>query len=138
MSRYILRRLLYACFVVLGAIVVMFLLLRLTGDPAQMMVDIDATQEDVEAVRRSMGFDRPIYVQLAIYVSKLLQGDFGDSFRYSRPALPLVLERLPATIELALAAIIISVLVAIPAGIISATRRNRPEDHVVMVSALLA
>jgi peptide/nickel transport system permease protein len=137
MGRYIVRRLLYACFVVLGAIVVMFVLLRLTGDPAQMMVDVEGTQADVEAVRRAMGFDRPIYVQLAIYMSKLLRGDFGASFRYGGPALPLVLERLPATIELALVAMVISLVVAIPAGIISATRRNSAEDHLVMVGALL-
>jgi peptide/nickel transport system permease protein len=137
MQRYIIRRLIWTFFVVLGAVVVMFCLLRLTGDPARMMVDIDATAADVEAVRRSMGFDKPIYVQLLIFLSKAFRGDFGTSFRYGSPAFPLVVERLPATIELALAAMGLSLLVALPAGIISATKRDSLQDRIVMVAALL-
>jgi len=136
MVSYLLRRLLFALMVAVGAVVVMFCLLRLTGDPTTMMVDTMATLEQVEEVRRANGFDRPIYVQLGIYLAKVVRGDFGDSFRYGRPAFGLVAERLPATMELATFSLVLALLVAVPAGVISATRRNSVEDQAVMVAAL--
>jgi peptide/nickel transport system permease protein len=134
---YIVRRLIATVFVVFGAVIVMFVLLRLTGDPARMMADIEATPAEVEAIRRDMGFDRPVHVQLAAYLTHVAQGDFGRSFRYEQGAFDLVVERLPATLELALVALLLSVILALPAGIISAVRRNTPEDFVVMIGALL-
>lgn len=137
MRTYIFKRLLHALFVIFAAILAIFLILHLSGDPAQMMVDIDAGPEEVEAVRKKMGFDRPIYIQIGRFFTQVVQGDLGESLRYSRPALPLVLERLPATIELTMVAMVISILFAVPAGVISATKRNSALDHFVMTMSLL-
>ncbi len=92
------------------------------------MLPDDASQEDIEQLTASLGLDQPFIVQYGHYLLNLVQGDFGESFRYNTSALPLVLERLPATLELAIAAMIIAVAVAIPLGIWSATQQNSPLD----------
>lgn len=137
MTTYILRRLLHTALVALAALVVIFVLVRLSGDPAQLMAGIDATPEDVAELRHRMGLDRPIYVQLTTFVWHALQGDLGDSLRYSGPALSIVLERLPATIQLTAAAMVLTVALAVPIGLIAATHRGKLVDQIVMVLALL-
>ena len=137
MTHYILRRLLHTVLVALAALLVIFVLVRLSGDPAQLMAGIDASPQDVAELRHRMGLDRPIYVQLSTFVWGALQGDLGDSLRYRGPALTIVLERLPATLELTAAAMILTIALAIPAGLIAATYRNKFVDQAVMVLALL-
>jgi len=137
MRTYILKRIFHSVFVIVAAVVIVFVLLHLSGDPAQLMVAVDATPEEIEAVRKKMGFDQPVYVQLGRFAARLARGDMGDSLRFSRPVLPIVLERLPATIELTMVAMFISVLLAVPAGVISATRRNSGLDHFVMSMTLV-
>jgi peptide/nickel transport system permease protein len=137
LSSYLVRRVLQAALAVVGAVVVMFFLLRLTGDPAQLMVAPDAPASDVERVRHAMGFDRPLPVQLADFLVHAARGDFGLSFQYNLPAFQIVLNALPATIQLAGVALVLSLVVALPAGVVSATRRGSLLDRVAMLLALL-
>lgn len=137
MTKYIARRLIHTVFVAIAALTVMFFLVRLSGDPAQMMAGADATAAEVEQIRERLGFNRPVYMQLITYYGDAVRGDLGTSLRYNSPAVPLVVERLPATIELTVTALVISILVAVPAGVISAVRRNSMLDRIVMVGALL-
>ncbi len=136
MRRYILRRLAQAVLVVVGVSLVVFFVIRLGGDPTFLLLAADATESDRARFAHEQGFDRPIHVQYAAFVQRALQGDLGRSLRYRQPALPLVLERLPATMELAFAALVVSLIVAIPAGVISAVRRDTAYDNLTMLGAL--
>jgi peptide/nickel transport system permease protein len=113
-----------------------FFVIRLGGDPTFLLLAADATESDRARFAHEQGFDRPIHVQYAAFVQRALQGDLGHSLRYRQPALPLVLERLPATMELAFAALVVSLIVAIPAGVISAVRRDTAYDNLTMLGAL--
>ncbi len=137
MTAYIVRRLLQSVFVLIGVTSLVYCILFLTGDPTFLSVSTDASQEEVERVRRLLGFDRPWYVQYAEFLGKALRGDFGTSLRQGLPVTQIVLERLPATLELTAAAILIALLVAFPVGIISATRRNSVWDQASMFGAML-
>jgi ABC-type dipeptide/oligopeptide/nickel transport system permease component len=137
MRSYLLRRGWQSLLVLFGVSVVVFLILHLTGDPALLLLPPDATAEDVARFRRDMGFDDPVAVQYLRFLTGALQGDFGDSLRHGEPAMGLVLERLPATFELAGAGLVIALCLAIPTGIVSAVRRNTPVDYVSTVVALL-
>jgi peptide/nickel transport system permease protein len=119
-----LRRCFYAIFVLFGVATVVFLITRLTGDPVAIMLTPDATVEQEQALRHSLGMDKPVIEQYGIYIWNLLQLNFGVSLRYGEPTLQLIMERMPATIQLAGAALLFSLVVAIPAGIISAIKRG--------------
>jgi peptide/nickel transport system permease protein len=137
MSVYLLRRLAQSILVLLGVSFVVFLILYLTGDPALVLLPPDATAEDVREFRARMGFNDPFIVQYGRFLGGALRGDFGQSVRHGEPAFHLVLERLPATFELSGAALLVALLLAIPAGVISAVRRNTVTDYVATVVALL-
>ncbi len=137
MKGYILKRFLHSIFVLVGISLVVFIILHLTGDPAALLMPMDATPEQVAQFRKEMGFTDPIIVQYWRFFKGTLRGDFGQSFRHSQPALDLVMERMPATIQLTAAAMVIALVVAIPVGIISAIRRNSILDHIGMTGALL-
>jgi ABC-type dipeptide/oligopeptide/nickel transport system permease component len=137
MKGYILKRLFHSIFVLVGISLVVFIILHLTGDPAALLMPMDATPEQVAQFRQEMGFNDPIIVQYWRFFKGTLRGDFGQSFRHSQPALELVMERMPATIQLTVVAMVIALLVAISVGIISAIRRNSLLDHIGMTGALL-
>jgi len=137
MSVYLLRRLAQSVLVLLGVSCVVFLILYLTGDPALVLLPPDATAEDVREFRARMGFNDPFIVQYGRFLGGALRGDFGQSVRHGEPAFHLVLERLPATFELSGAALLVALLLAIPAGVVSAVRRNSVTDYVATVVALL-
>ena len=137
MKSFILKRLFHSIFVLIGISVVVFIILHLTGDPAALLMPMDATPEQVAQFRKEMGFTDPVIVQYWRFFKGTLHGDFGQSFRHSQPALDLVLERMPATIQLTFAALVIALLIAIPVGIISAIQRNSILDHIGMTGALL-
>src|SRR5215831_20818696 len=137
MKSYLLRRGWQSALVLFGVSVVVFLILHLTGDPALLLLPPDSTAEDVAKFRKAMGFDDPVAVQYARFLKGALRGDFGDSVRHGEPAMGLVWERLPATLELAGAGLFLALCLAIPAGIISAVRRNTVVDYVSTVVALL-
>ncbi|MBV8600786.1 MAG: ABC transporter permease [Candidatus Eremiobacteraeota bacterium] len=137
MTAYVLRRIFGAAWVLVGVAVVVFFIVHLTGDPAAIMLPPEATQADIAAFRHAEGFDRPLYEQFAKFAGQAIRGDFGDSLRHNTPAMGLALERLPATLELGFAAMFIAVLVAVPAGIVSAVKPNTPFDFAVRLFALL-
>ena len=137
MRVYLLRRLLQSLLVLLGVSFVVFLILHLTGDPALVLLPPDSTAEDIRKFREQMGFDDPFLAQYGRFLSGALRGDFGQSVRHGEPAFALVVERLPATLELSGAALVVALLLAIPAGIVSAVRRNSMVDYVSTVTALL-
>lgn len=137
MLQYIAKRLWYSLFVLLGVSTIIFFILRLTGDPVQLMVPPDATAADVERMRHLLGFDRPLIVQYLQFLWELLRGDLGVSLRYNQPAAGLVLERLPATGQLALTAFLFSLLISIPIGITSALRRGSWVDNIGSLFALV-
>jgi ABC-type dipeptide/oligopeptide/nickel transport system permease component len=111
--------------VLIGVSMVVFAIVRVVpGDPVRLMLPIDATQEDVELFRERMGFNEPLHRQYLIYMKGILSGDLGTSLRYRRPVLELVLERLPATFELAMAGTLLAVVIAVPAGVIAAWRQG--------------
>ena len=137
MSAFLLRRLLHAVFVVWGVITVVFFLVRLTGDPVVFLVDQTATQAEIAYTRHLLGLDRPLYRQYLAFLGDVPRGDFGLSIREKRPAMRLVLEHFwPATVQLSVAAIVLSTLLAIPLGVISATRKDALADHLSRISSL--
>jgi ABC-type dipeptide/oligopeptide/nickel transport system permease component len=137
MSVYVGRRLLQSLVVLLGISVVVFVILHLTGDPTPLMLPLDASAEEISRFRRAMGFDDPLPVQYGRFLRGVLHGDFGNSLRHDEPALRLVFERIPATLELTAVALGIALLLAIPAGIVSAVFRNTALDYVSTVVALI-
>lgn len=136
MIQYIIRRLFLSIPVLFGILLVTFILGRLIpGDPCKAMLGEKATQAVCERFMREQGLDQPIPVQLVIYMGDIIRGDFGESIRFSRPVSLILIERLPMTIELSLAALSLALLIGIPAGIISAVRHNSATDVVTMVGA---
>jgi len=136
MSRYLLRRLLHAVLIVAGISVISFFFLHLTGDPVGLILPQDATREQIETLRRDLRLDEPILAQYLHFVTSALQGDMGRSIYTREPVLGLILERLPATLELALTALALSLVIAIPMGVIAALRRGGWLDTISMTLAL--
>jgi len=135
---YLVKRTIHAVFVILAVLVFVFFIVHLTGDPAELALGTDTSAEEVARFRTEMGFDRPLYVQFADFLRGILfKGDFGISLRYNEPALPIVLERIPATIELTAAAMSIALIVGIPCGLISALMRKKLIDIILRILALL-
>lgn len=116
---------------------IVFLLVRVTGDPVSLMLPETATEEERESLREALGFNEPLPVQYFTYLGDLVRGDFGDSFRYNTDAMALVLERLPATFELAFASMIVAILISVPLGILSAVKRNSFLDLFITGSAVI-
>jgi peptide/nickel transport system permease protein len=138
MSAYVLRRLLQMVPVVFGITLIVFLLVRASGDPVVLLLPEDATQEQIELLRTSLGLDRPVWEQYARYVGNLVRGDFGTSIRFgNQDAFQITVERLPATLQLASAALLVAVMISLPAGIIAATHRNRWPDRVASTLSVL-
>jgi len=137
MKRFIVKRLGYAVLSLLLLSLTIFLLVRLTGDPSVLLVEPGASKEDLAAVRVQLGLDRPIWVQYGQFMSSLARGDLGHSFYYRTPVLELYLTRLPHSLLLAAAAMVFSLLVGIPSGIIAAVRVNRWWDSAGKIFALL-
>ena len=137
MTTYFVRRLLQSLIVLLGVSFVVFFILHLTGDPALVLLPPDASPEDVRRFREAMGFNDPFFVQYGRFLGGALRGDFGQSIRHGESAFHLVAERMPATFELAGAALLLALVLSIPAGIISAVRRNTALDYFSTVVALL-
>src|SRR5215210_7035728 len=137
MGAYILSRLVQAIFVIVGIMMMTFFLLQVTGDPARAMVPPEAGEEAVIAIRQRLGLDRPLPIQFATYMAGAIRGDFGASLSFNVPAAELVLERFPATLQLALAAMVWSLSFSLVLGIVSAVRRHRAEDFAATTIALL-
>ncbi len=138
MSRYVLQRLVYSIPVLIGATILIFLLIHLVpGDPAAAIAGPDAKPQDLEIIRTRMGLDRPLPIQYLGYVGRALRGDLGQSYFFKEDISRLILRTMPATLELSFAALLISLAVALPAGVISATRRNSWVDRSSMLLAVV-
>ena len=137
MIKFLFSRILQMIPPLFGLTIILFVLLRIGGDPVAHLVDPEASVEEVAKVRAAYGFDRPYHEQYLRQLGMMLAGDFGDSFRFRSPAMPLVLERLPATLELALASMLVALIIAIPAGLLSAIYQNSWLDHFVTVGSTL-
>ena len=137
MQRYLAQRLVQAIVTLLMMSAVVFLLARLTGNPVDLMVDMYATEQDRAELARHLGLDRPLPVQYATFVVNAARGDFGDSIRMRRPAIGIVMERFPATLQLAGVAMAVAIVIALPIGVVSAVRRDTPLDRFGKLIALL-
>jgi ABC-type dipeptide/oligopeptide/nickel transport system permease component len=135
--RFLARRLALTIPVLLGVATLVFSLIHLIpGDPAQAMLGEAAPQADVEQLRRRLGLDRPLLEQYGLFLSGLIKGDLGTSLRTGTPVTGQILERMPATIELAAAAMFVAIAFSIPLGIAAAVRRGTAIDHAAMTLAL--
>jgi ABC-type dipeptide/oligopeptide/nickel transport system permease component len=128
MSDYFLRRLIRIFLVWLGISMIMFFMLRLTGDPARNILGEMASAEAVAEFRRQQGLDRPLPEQYLKFLGAALVGDFGKSLRYQQPIMPIILERLPATLELAGTSLLLSFLIGVPLGIFAALKKDKALD----------
>ncbi len=134
---YVIRRAWQSLTILLGVSIVVFGLMHLSGDPIRLLAPIDTTAEELEAIRKLHGLDRPLPVQYWNFLSGVLRGDFGKSLRSGENALHLALERVPATARLALTALAFSLIVALPFGVLAAVKRNTWIDRTVMGAALI-
>src|SRR5687767_13377132 len=137
MKRYILKRAGYAVISLFLLSVTIFLFVRVTGDPAVLLVEPGASKDDIELIRKQLGLDRSLWLQYVSFMSNIMRGDFGNSFYYRTPVLELYLSRLPHSLTLAGAALAFSLLLGIPTGIIAAVRVNGWWDSAGKIFALL-
>lgn len=137
MFAFTVRRLIQMVVVLWAVSVIVFLMMTFTGDPVFMVVPIDATQGEIDQARRILGLDRPMIVQYGIFLAGLLQGDFGLSYVFRQPAFGLILERLPATMEIVVVAMAIATTVAIPLGVYAGANPGKPLSRLIMSGSLL-
>ena len=137
MRAFIVSRLAQTVLVVFLSLSAVFFLVRLAGDPVLLFMPMDIQAKDVNEFRQRLGFNDPLGVQYARFVAGAMRGDFGESLRYRRDAMGLVLERLPATLALASCAVVLSLGVAVPLGVLCAVKRNRVVDHLGTLAAVL-
>ncbi len=137
MTRYIISRILQGLIAIFGALLIVFVAQRLSGDPVALMLPMDATDADFAAMREALGLDKPLFVQFAIFIGSAVTGDFGVSYQWNEPAMRLLIDRLPATLELAVAGLFFAVLLAVPLGVFSAVYRGGWIDRIAKVFAML-
>ena len=137
MTVFIIRRLLQSIIVVVVMSFLVFGGVNLVGDPVEMMVSDDADQEERERVIRSMGLDKPWYVQYGLFVVNAFEGDLGNSFVYGEPALQLIVLRIPATLELAFAALLMAVVIGIPLGVLAGLKPEARTSRMIMAGSIL-
>lgn len=128
MIQFIAKRLLLLIPTLIGVMLIVFFLTYSIGNPALLLVPAEATAEDIARVEQALGLDKPLTVQFVNYLGRIVKGDFSTSFYSNQPALGLVMQRLPATIQLSLAAIAIAILLGVPAGMLGALWRGRAAD----------
>ena len=136
MLGYLSRRLFYAVISVVAVSVLVFLITHVIGDPVKLMLPLEATAEQRDQMRETLGLNDPLIVQFARFSWGAIRGDFGNSLWQRVPALPLVLERLPATFLLSFAAIAIAVVFAVPLGVVAALRPRSALDHICSLGSL--
>jgi len=138
MQRYFLSKVGESILLLLGVMVLVFFLVRITGDPANLMASREATPETIQEIRQEWGFDRPLLVQFWDFVTGAAVLDFGKSYHFKTPAMPMVLERLPATVQLAAVGLLIAVSIGIPLGLIGGFNPGSAVDSIGRFFALLA
>ncbi len=137
MKQFVTRRLGYSLLSLLVLSLTIFLFVRVTGDPAALLVEPGASEDDIAAIHQKFGLDQPLWMQYGLFMAHLFRGDFGQSFYYQTPVFELYLDRLPNSLLLALVAMAFSLLVGIPSGILAAVRVGRFWDSAGKLFALL-
>ncbi|SDX64266.1 ABC transporter permease [Roseicitreum antarcticum] len=137
MWTFLARRLLQSIVVLIGVTLISFIALQMGGDPTYLFVSESASAEEIQRARVALGFDKPLPVQYLTYVWNALQGDFGNSLSYRQPAMGVVLDAMPATIELTFFSLVLAIGLSIPLGIFAALNRGRPVDGGIMTIAML-
>lgn len=137
MANFLISRLLYTVLVLFGVSVAVFFLIRIGGDPSALFLPPEASLEEIERFRALMGFDRPLVVQYFDFLGRAVQGDFGMSLRYNQPAMQLVLDRMPATLQLGGAALLLSLIISLPLAIIAAAKRDSIFDRASLLISII-
>lgn len=137
MLRFFLTRLAYGVIAIFGIVLVVFVVVRQLGDPAMLMLSENAPPEAVEAFRVANGLDKPTFVQLWHFLSDVVRGDLGRSLRHGEPVVTLIAQRIPATLKLTASALVLSLVVAIPLGVLAARSRGTMKDRLTMALAVL-
>lgn len=137
MADYIIRRLLQSVAVVLAMSVIVFFGVHVVGDPVYLLVNPQMDQKDIEAAIRALGLDRPIWEQYFHFVSGALKGDLGRSFIFGEPALKVILQRMPATFELAIAAMVMAIIIGIPLGLYAGLRPDALVSKTIMAGSIV-
>ena len=137
MTFFILRRLFQSVVLLAVVSLLVFLAVFAIGNPVDILINFDATPEEITRIKRQMGFHLPLWQQYFVFIGSALQGDFGNSFINGAPALKLVVERLPATLELAIAALLVSVVAGIPLGLVAGLRPRKPSSQAIMAGSIL-
>jgi peptide/nickel transport system permease protein len=136
-TTYIVRRILLAIAAVIGVTIIVFIAARLSGDVVYLIAPQDATETELAQIRTELGLDRPLWVQYGRFAEGLATGDFGNSIRYRRPAMEVILSRVPATVELAVAAFVLSMTLGIVLGVVAARTRGTIIDGTARLLAVL-
>lgn len=138
MTKYIAKRLVHSVITLFGVSLAVFLVLRMIpGDPARLLLPEGATEQQVAGLRSKLGLDHPLPIQYLIFLKDALRGDFGNSYQYDEPSLGVVIEKIPATIQLTICALTLAVIIAIPLGVQAATHRQTVFDYGTMLFAFL-
>ena len=137
MSVFIIRRLLQSSIVVAVMSLIVFVGVNIVGDPVDMLINPEADQAEIERVMRDLGLDRPLHEQYGFFVVNALKGDLGKSFVFGTPALQLIVQRMPATLELATAALLMAVLLGIPLGVFAGIRPDSKISKTIMAGSIL-
>lgn len=137
MISWILRRIVQSLFVILAMTVIVFLGVNVIGNPVDILISPDATQAERARIIIAFGLDKPLWEQYFLFLSGVMQGDFGKSFVFSEPALKVILQRLPATLELAICAVFLAVVIGIPAGLYAGLRPRSVISKIVMATSIL-
>jgi peptide/nickel transport system permease protein len=137
MTVFVIRRLMQSLLVLAATAVIVFVGVYAIGDPAEMLIAPDATPAERAQVEASLGLDKPLPVQFLAFLGNALKGDLGRSFVFNQPSISLILERLPATLELALVAILISLVLGIPLGLIAGLKPRSVVDETIMTGSIL-
>ena len=137
MQKFLARRLALALVTLLAVSLIIFILGRISGDPRHIYLDDYSTQEDWDRMGELLGLDKPLYQQYAIFLKGAFRGDLGDSVKEKRPVVEIILERLPATLMLGVAALALSLIIGVPLGILSAVKRDSIVDQFTKLIALI-
>ncbi len=137
MTVFVIRRLMQSSVVVAVMSLLVFVGVNIVGDPVDMLINPEADQAEIERVMRDLGLDRPVHEQYGYFVVNALQGDLGKSFIFGEPALQLIVQRMPATFELAIAALLIAVLIGIPLGVLAGLRPEAKSSKAIMAGSIL-
>ena len=137
MLKYIVKRFVQMIVVLFVVSILVFMLTNFIGDPVDMLVPENATMEQVESARARLGLDKPLPVQYAIFLKDVLHGNFGKSYTYGKPAMGLILERMPATMELVAIAALLVLVIAIPLGVYAGAYPKRASSKIIMSGSIL-